>query len=97
MKARSWFVSLLLHIVLLTCVTSFLGVALAYSVPADANIGAGVASFVHGLLGLPWSLMLFFEIIPEQPQFAESVLLIVFSLANLLIHALVALSASRRH
>ena len=87
---------LLVHVLVVTLLTAFLTLTLFVGEVADANIGGGAAMLALAGLGMPWSLLYFFGVIPEERDFGETSLFIIFALCNVLIHGLLTLWLDRR-
>lgn len=88
---RAWFISLLLHLALVTGACALLA-GMLWGPQPDANIGAGLVwLFALGGLALPWSLLSLTGVLPEQRDSVEMILFIAFALFNVLLHGIAAL------
>lgn len=88
---RGWLISLLIHISLVAIACLLLAVTMWGPQPG-ANIGAAMVwLFGLGGLALPWSLLTFGGLLPEQRDAVEMILFIAFALLNVLLHGVAAL------
>ncbi len=89
----------LVHIGLVMAVVAFIAVSLSQPV-GGANIGFGLGMLGLTGLGLPWSLLSWFEVVPVRREAGEVALLTCFALLNIALHValwwLVARGARRR-
>lgn len=94
LRMRQWLVTLLVHVTIVTFFCLSMTVVL-WGPTIGANIGAGFMQFFLAGLGMPWSLLWFLGVLPEQREFVTTVLLISFALLNVLLHAAVAVVRTR--
>jgi len=92
---RPWLISLVVHICVLTGVCLLL-TGMLWGPQPDANIGAGLVQLLLAGLGMPWSLLTFSGVLPEQRDYVETLELLSFALVNLLLHGALALVSTRR-
>lgn len=92
---RAWLISLLIHLSLITG-ACFVLTLMLWGPQPDANIGAGMLQFtVLAGLALPWSLLWFSGVLPEQRDSVETLVFISFALFNVILHGVMALLMTR--
>lgn len=90
-------VLLLIHLSLVAGACFLMTVFLWGPQPPDANFGAAALQYiVVAGLALPWSLLWFLHVLPEQSNSVDMLMFVSFALLNVILHGVITLVVTRR-